>query len=206
MDLTFEKKLQSSKFRHIAGIDEAGRGPLAGPVVAAAVILPADFDTSGLKDSKQLKAIGRELLYKKIVQEALAYSITKVSHKVVDKLNILRATKLAMKRAVKSLKIKPDFLFIDGMNFNYPGVPQQAIIKGDSKVASIAAASILAKVTRDRKMLAYAKKYPAYGFADHFGYGTKKHLVALKKHGPCPIHRLSFEPVNLALPQPRESL
>ncbi|MDD4352209.1 MAG: ribonuclease HII [Candidatus Gracilibacteria bacterium] len=203
MDLKLEQNLEESGFHLIAGLDEAGRGPLAGPVVAAAVILPADFDCTELNDSKQISASKRELLYTKIVQEALCYKVVSISHKVIDKINILRASKLAMKRCVDKLERTPSFLLIDGMNINYPEISQKAIIKGDSKVASIAAASILAKVTRDRYMLKQAEKYPEYGFAEHFGYPTEKHLKALQKHGTCPIHRLTFAPVLKYLDQAR---
>lgn len=200
MNLTYEQKLWGKGFQLIAGLDEAGRGPLAGPVVAAAVILPTNFDCEELNDSKQLPALKRELLYKNIVQEALAYKIVSISHKTIDKLNILRASKLAMKRCVDKLGKRPDFLLIDGMNINYPGIPQEAIVKGDALVASIAAASILAKVTRDHLMYKYHEQYPQYGFATHCGYGTPEHLAALQKYGPCPIHRLSFTPVSASVP------
>jgi ribonuclease HII len=196
MTFKTEKELQKAGFQFIAGLDEAGRGPLAGPVVAAAVILPSNFECQELNDSKQLSARKREVLYTKIIQGALAFEIVSLSHKVIDKLNILRASKLAMKHCIDKLKVRPDFLLIDGMNINFPGIAQKAIIKGDTLVASIAAASILAKVTRDRFMLKQHAKYPCYGFCEHFGYPTSKHLAALAKYGPCPIHRMSFEPLK----------
>ncbi len=202
-----EKRLWKRGFKRVAGLDEAGRGPLAGPVTAAAVMINwrsdlqlSDFRRSDLldiRDSKQLSAKKREELFKIITKDKnIKWGIGIVSEKVVDKINILEATKLAMKKAVAQFKNKPDFLILDGkMAINLP-IPQKSIIKADGKVFSCAAASILAKVARDRIMLRYHKKYPQYRFDLHKGYGTKLHLRLLKKHGPCPIHRKSFAPIK----------
>jgi len=196
-----EKKLWKRGFKKVACLDEAGRGPLAGPVVAAAVMVRkfpiADFQFSKIKDSKKLSAKQREIFYKILTKHPnIRWRIAKVSEKVIDKINILEATKLAMKKAIKNLKTRPDFLILDGnfkINLN---IPQKSIIKADEKVFSCAAASILAKVTRDRIMQKYHKKYPKYGFDKHKGYPTKHHFRMLKKYGPCKIHRKSFRPVR----------
>ena len=202
-NLREEKKLWRKGFKRVAGLDEAGRGPLAGPVVAAVVsLIPnSKFLIPKLRDSKKLTAKKREEFYKLIVKSPFwEWGIGRVSEKVIDKINILEATKLAMKRAIKKLKRRPDFLILDG-NFKINvDIPQKSIIKGDEKVFSCAAAGILAKVTRDRIMQRYHKKYPRYGFSKHKGYPTKFHLKMLKKYGPCKIHRKSFGPVkNLKL-------
>lgn len=178
----------------IAGIDEVGRGPLAGPVVAAAVILSEDFYLPGLNDSKKLSKAKRESYYTYIKQHA-DIGIGIVDHKEIDQLNIYQATKKAMQMAVQSLTRTPDYLLIDAMTLPL-SVPQESIIKGDTKSASIAAASIVAKVVRDRMMEQFAKKYPYYGFDQNMGYGTKEHLDGLKIYGPSDIHRLSFSPVK----------
>lgn len=176
----------------ICGIDEAGRGPLAGPVCAAAVILPAHADIPGLDDSKKLTDKRRRELLPIIMDKALAYGVAFADHKEIDEINILQATFLAMERAIAQLKIKPQLLLIDGNRQKDFGVPAKTVVQGDSLSASIAAASILAKVTRDDYMLQMAEQYPQYGFAVHKGYGTKAHYAALAESGPCPIHRMTF--------------
>ena len=199
MNLKEEKRIYRRGYKRVVGLDEAGRGPLSGPVVAGAVSVRFDFlipkELKDVKDSKQLSFKKREELYKAIVKNPnLKWGIGKVSPRIIDKVNILQATKLAMEKAVKN--IKPDFLIIDGnfrINLN---VSQKSIIKGDQKVFSIAAASIIAKVTRDRMMIKYDKKYPQYGFGKHKGYPTKLHRKMIKKHGSCRIHRKSFSPVK----------
>ena len=179
--------------KYICGVDEAGRGPLAGPVFAAAVILPEDFEIEGLNDSKKLSEKKRDLLFDEIIEHALAYSIQAVDHKTIDEINILEATMLAMKTAVENLSIKPEHVFIDGNRVpKNMEIPTEFVIKGDATSASIAAASILAKVSRDRFMLEMDKKYPEYCFAKHKGYGTKLHYEKLREFGPSEIHRLTF--------------
>ena len=176
----------------ICGVDEAGRGPLAGPVYAAAVILPRGFVIEGLNDSKKLTEKRREVFYDEITGKALAWGIGCADEKEVDEINILQATFLAMRRAIGRLSLRPDLALIDGNRDSDFGVPSRTIIKGDSLSANIAAASVLAKVTRDRVMKEYAAQYPQYGFDVHKGYGTKRHYEALREFGPCPIHRLTF--------------
>ncbi len=176
----------------ICGVDEAGRGPLAGPVCAAAVILPANIEIPGLNDSKKLSDKRRRELYPIIMEQAIAYGIGLADHREIDEINILQATFLAMDRAIQSLKIKPELALIDGNRAKDFGVPVKTSIHGDSLSASIAAASVLAKVTRDDIMLKMAEEYPQYGFEIHKGYGTKAHYEALQNHGPCPIHRMTF--------------
>lgn len=192
----WEAKLISRGYNLIAGIDEAGRGPLAGPVVAAAVILPEDFFLPGLNDSKKLSAKKRNELYDLIFQQALGVGVGMSQPREIDQLNILRATHKAMERAVDSLNIPPDYLLIDGNSAPAFSLPYLALVGGDSFSASIAAASIVAKVTRDRMMEELSSHYPQYGFAKHKGYGTQEHILALQKYGITPSHRLSFEPVN----------
>jgi len=194
--LTEEKKLWEKGFLYVAGLDEVGRGPLAGPVMAAACILPARFDLPGLNDSKKLSESKREKLSEQIQSQALGYAVGSAEPAEIDALNILQATKLAMKRAVEGLKVRPHFLLIDALELPQIKIPQKGIIRGDSLSASIAAASILAKVTRDRWMTELHKLYPEYGFYRNKGYGTKEHLEALKAYGPCPLHRRSFSPVE----------
>lgn len=179
----------------IAGIDEVGRGPLAGPVVAAAVILPKDFSVLEINDSKQLSSVKREMLFDQIQESALAIGIGIKDHQVIDKVNIYEATKLAMIEAIEQLPQSPEQLLIDAMHLPVT-IPQESFIKGDSKSLSIAAASIIAKVTRDRMMAEYDTVYPGYGFSKNAGYGTKVHLEGLEKHGVCPIHRKTFAPVK----------
>lgn len=176
----------------ICGVDEAGRGPLAGPVCAAAVILPANVDIPGLNDSKKLTDKRRRELFPVIKETAIAYGIAFADHAEIDEINILQATYLAMERAIRMLDVKPELLLIDGNRAKDFGIPVQTVVHGDSLSASIAAASILAKVTRDDLMLEMAEKYPAYGFEVHKGYGTKAHYAALEQFGPSQIHRMSF--------------
>ena len=176
----------------IAGIDEAGRGPLAGPVAAGACILPADHDILYLNDSKKLSAKKRDMLFDQIKEEALAWSVGLVDPARIDEINILQATYEAMRLAVRELKVKPTVLVNDAVVIPGVNIPQVPVVKGDAKCISIAAASILAKVTRDRIMEEMDEKYPQYGFAKHKGYGTKDHMEAIRKYGPCPIHRRSF--------------
>lgn len=176
----------------ICGVDEAGRGPLAGPVCAAAVILPQHLQIPGLNDSKKLTDKKRRELFPLIKEQALAYGIGFATHQEIDEINILQATYLAMERALEQLDVKPDLALIDGNRAKDFGVPVQTVVKGDSLSANIAAASILAKVTRDDLMLDMAKEYPSYGFEVHKGYGTKAHYEALCALGPCAIHRMTF--------------
>ena len=186
----YERKYE--KCRYICGIDEVGRGPLAGPVCAGAVILPKDCDILYINDSKQLSAKKRDELYEEITKKAVAWKIFYIDHNVIDEINILNATYEAMRNAINGLQVKPDLLLNDAVNIPEVSIPQVPIIKGDAKSASIAAASIVAKVSRDRLMEEYDRKYPEYGFAKNKGYGTKEHMDAIKKYGPCEIHRLSF--------------
>ncbi len=179
-------------YERVCGVDEAGRGPLAGPVCAAAVILPPDLEIPGLNDSKKLTDKKRRELYDVIVSQAVAYGIALVDEKTIDEINILQATFLAMERAVAQLLVQPDLALVDGNREPRMPVPVKTVIKGDSLSASIAAASILAKVTRDRLMEELDATYPAYGFAVHKGYGTKRHYAALTEFGPSPVHRMTF--------------
>ena len=189
----FEHAAMEEGFSLSCGVDEAGRGPRAGPVCAAAVILPPDLELEGLNDSKKLSEKRREALYPLICEQALAYGIAFASEREIDELNILQATFLAMRRAVGQLGLKPDLALVDGNREpDFGDIPVRTIIKGDSRSANIAAASILAKVTRDRFMLEQDAVYPQYGFAVHKGYGTQKHYAALREFGPCPIHSRSF--------------
>jgi len=179
----------------IAGLDEAGRGPLAGPVTAAAVILPPKTRLPGLTDSKKLTALQREKLFALITKKC-EYAVGWASHKEIDRLGLTKATELAYKRAIKQLKTKPDHLLIDGRDPFKFAIPHTSIIKGDLKIRAISAASIIAKVSRDKLMLKYAQQFPNYGFEAHKGYGTARHQRALRKHGTCPIHRLSYAPCS----------
>jgi ribonuclease HII len=185
----------------VAGLDEAGRGPWAGPVVAAAVVLPRTAGFVGLNDSKQVSEAERERLYAEIRARAVAVGIGLASEREIDRTNILEATRLAMQRAVRAMVPVPDFLLIDAVTLPGLTLPQRAVIKGDALCLSIAAASIIAKVTRDRLMADYHRAYPHYNFLAHKGYGTAEHLRLLKQHGPCAIHRLSFRPVQECLAQ-----
>ncbi len=188
--LEYEKMLREGGAKFIAGVDEAGRGPLAGPVVVASVVMPLNCIIEGINDSKKLSAKKREMLYDKIVASAIDYHIAIVDEKTVDEINILQATKQGMKQCVEALK-NVDAVLIDAVPLN-TGIKTISIIHGDALSYNIAAASILAKVTRDRLMVEYDKMYPEYGFAKHKGYGTKQHIEALKKYGPCKIHRKTF--------------
>ena len=192
-DYSYEKAAETSGFKLICGVDEAGRGPLAGPVCAAAVILPQDLEIEGLNDSKKLSEKKREQLFDVITEKAIAYCVAYGTLEEIEEKNILQATFLAMNRAIEGLSQKADFALIDGNKI--PAgikIPAAAIVKGDAKSMSIAAASILAKVSRDRLLMEYDQKYPQYQFAKHKGYGTKLHTDLIKEHGPCEIHRLSF--------------
>ena len=188
----YENGNENGQVRYIAGVDEVGRGPLAGPVVTAAVILPEDFNILGVNDSKQLTEKRREELYDKITEAALAWSIGLRDNRVIDDINILNATKEAMKEAVDKLEIKPDHVLVDALVIPGVDIPQTGIIKGDANSVSIAAASIIAKVTRDHMMVDYAKHYPDYAFDKNKGYGTKAHYEGLDRVGASPIHRMSF--------------
>ena len=191
----FEAEARSAGYDAIAGIDEAGRGPLAGPVVAVAVFLPADYDIPGLQDSKQLTESQREAVYGHVLRESLDYGVGVVSHRLIDGRNILWATREAMLRAVRNLATAPDLLLIDGPIRLAAAIDQRPIVRGDVSCASIAAASVVAKVTRDRMMVRYDRLYPLYGFARHKGYPTRDHYARLRTHGPCAIHRLSYRGV-----------
>lgn len=194
----YENNLLAKGFYYVAGCDEAGRGPLAGPVVAAAVILDRNYEIKGLNDSKKLTDKKRRLLYEEIKERALAYAITFIDVETIDKINILESARLAMIESVKKLNINPDFIITDAMKIPYEN--SLDIIKGDALSATIAAASILAKVTRDDYMIELDNKYPNYGFKDHKGYGTKKHIEAIKNFGILDgIHRRTFEPIKSML-------
>lgn len=194
--LTYEQRLWDKGFTYVAGVDEAGRGPLAGPVVAAAVILPKDFTLLGINDSKTLSEDTRKEYYQRIKDEAIAYHISYVHEYMIDQLNILEATKYAMTDCLDQLRPKPNYALIDAVNIQHSHIKTDTIIKGDAKSVTIAAASILAKVSRDRYMKKIHEKYPEYDFASHKGYGTREHLNRLKKYGISPIHRRSFTPVK----------
>lgn len=190
-----ETELHRQGYVNIAGVDEVGRGPLAGPVVAAAVVLPEDFDVLGIDDSKKLSEKRREELFDVILEKAVAWGIGMADHSTIDEINILQATKLAMKDAIADLSGKLegiDYVIFDAVKINDLKLPQEAVIKGDSKILAVAAASIVAKVTRDRMMVAYAEEYPGYGFEKNKGYGTKQHYEGIARQGICPIHRKTF--------------
>lgn len=191
-DYEYEKKRYAEGYTSVCGCDEAGRGPLCGPVVAAAVILPCDFSIDGLNDSKKLSEKKREKLFTLITENAIAYGIAEASPAEIDEINILNASMLAMRRAVEKLRVPADFALIDGNCSRGFSIPTETIIKGDAKSASVAAASILAKVTRDRLCAEQDKMYPEYGIAKHKGYPTKEHMEAVRKYGPSPIHRRTF--------------
>jgi len=195
--LHHERKLRARGVSLIAGIDEAGRGPLAGPVVAAAVILPERFRHSSLNDSKQLTELQRERIYAELTANAdVQWALSVVEVEEIDRLNILRASHEAMRRAVGALVSTPDHVLIDGLPVHPFPIAQTALVSGDARSFSIAAASVIAKVTRDRIMVELDTRHPEYGFAQHKGYGTEMHLARLRVHGPCPIHRRSFSPVQ----------
>lgn len=192
MDYQYEEEALAEGFRHICGIDEAGRGPLAGPVCAAAVILPAGCQIDGLDDSKKLSEKKREALFQPIISQAVSYGIGWASEAEIDERNILQATFLAMQRAVEAMELSPDYALVDGNRMPVLEIPGRTIVKGDGKSPSIAAASILAKVSRDRLLREMDQQYPQYGFARHKGYGTKEHYAAIRQYGILPIHRRTF--------------
>ncbi len=196
---SFDSQFRQRGLQRIAGVDEAGRGPWAGPVVAAAVILAPETVIDGLNDSKKLTPLQRENLFPVITANALAFGVGIADQSIIDSINILQATFKAMKDAVAALSVTPDFILVDGSQIPAFGIERQAVIQGDAKSASIAAASIIAKVTRDRIMCEAAAHYPDYHFHKHKGYGTPEHQSALMKHGPCPLHRKSFAPVRACL-------
>ena len=188
-----EKQLREKGFKAICGIDEAGRGPLAGPVVVASVIMPENSMIEGVNDSKKISEKKREKLYDQILEEAISYGVWIIGQDEIDEINILNATKKALTLSLKELTTKPDLIIVDALtHIDTMGIPYESIIKGDAKCYSIASASIIAKVTRDRIMREWDSVYPEYGFIQHKGYGTAKHISAIKEYGLCPIHRKSF--------------
>ena len=188
-----EDELRKKGFKTICGIDEAGRGPLAGPVVVASVIMPEESFIEGINDSKKISEKKREKLYDQIIEEAISYGISIIGQEEIDEINVLNATKKGLTDSLKELKVKPDLIIVDALaHIDTLGIPYESIIKGDAKCYSISAASILAKVTRDRIMREWATIYPQYGFEQHKGYGTAKHISAIKEYGACPIHRKTF--------------
>ena len=192
LDYSYEIAAHEKGYKVVCGIDEAGRGPLAGPVFAAAVILPENYSHPVLNDSKKLSEKKRDAVYDDIIKDAVCYSVGIATEEEIDEINILNATFLAMKRAVEGLVIKPDFAYIDGNQYPKTGVNEETIVKGDGKCISVAAASIIAKVSRDRFMLEIDKQYPEYQFSKHKGYGTKLHYEMIEKYGVSPVHRRSF--------------
>ncbi len=192
LDFSYEIEAHNKGYSVVCGVDEAGRGPLAGPVFAAAVILPENYSHEILNDSKKLSEKKRDLVFDDIIRDAVAYSVGIATEKEIDEINILNATFLAMKRAVDGLTIKPDLAYIDGNQYPKTGVKEVTIVKGDSKCMSVAAASIIAKVSRDRYMLKVAEEYPEYEFTKHKGYGTKLHYEMIEKYGVSPVHRRTF--------------
>lgn len=198
----FEQEARRCGYRRIAGVDEAGRGPLAGPVVAAAVILPVRCRLIGVDDSKQLSVSERDRLYTVILERAVLVGVGSATAEEIDQINILEATKLAMRRALAELSPAPDYVLIDAVSLTGVAMPVRPIIKGDALSLSIAAASIVAKVTRDRLMAQFHVVYPQYNFLSHKGYGTEEHLARLAEYGPSPIHRRTFAPVSAALSVP----
>jgi len=188
-----EEDIYSQGTEYICGIDEAGRGPLAGPVVVASVIMPKDSMIEGVNDSKKISEKKREKLYDEIIENAISYSVGIVDQKEIDRVNILNATKAGLTECIKGLKVKPEIILVDALTgIDTCGIPYHSIVKGDAKSYSIAAASIIAKVTRDRIMRQWHDVYPEYNFIQHKGYGTAAHIAAIKEHGLCPLHRLSF--------------
>ncbi len=192
LDYSYEIQAHNEGFTVVCGVDEAGRGPLAGPVFAGAVILPENYSHEILNDSKKLSEKKRDLVYDDIIKDAISWSVGIATEKEIDEINILNATFLAMKRAVDGLEVKPDLAYIDGNQYPKTGVKEVTIVKGDSKCMSVAAASIIAKVSRDRYMLEVAEKYPEYEFPKHKGYGTKLHYEMIEKYGVSSVHRRSF--------------
>ncbi|MET0516408.1 MAG: ribonuclease HII [Nitrospiraceae bacterium] len=201
----FEVEARRCGYRYVAGLDEAGRGPLAGPVVAAAVIFPRRCRVLGLNDSKQLSPAQRDQLYMSIRDRATMVGVGSATEKEIDRLNILEATRLAMQRAIASMPLVPDFLLVDALTLPCLSIPQRAIVTGDCLSLSIAAASVIAKVTRDRMMAGYHRDYPEYNFLSHKGYCTREHLRLLTRHGPCAIHRRTFWPVTVRLARLRSA-
>ena len=205
----FERALLQRGVKCIAGVDEAGRGPLAGPVVAAAVSFPEEWiarglptELAGLNDSKQLTAVQRERFFERLTAGVgIPFAIARIDAETIDAINILQATHRAMNQALAQLRPQPEHVLVDGLRVKSLLYPQIALVKGDARSFTIAAASILAKVTRDRLMLEYDRRFPVYGFARHKGYGTTRHLAALAEHGPCPIHRRTFAPLKPAQPE-----
>lgn len=202
----FEAEARRRGYRYIAGLDEAGRGPLAGPVVAAAVILPRRCQIPGLNDSKQLSEAERNRLYTAVCAKACMVGVGSASQEEIDQINILQATRLAMQRAIAAMSVVPDFLLLDAVTLPLLAIPQRAIITGDCLSQSIAAASIIAKVTRDRMMAEYHQTFPQYNFLSHKGYCTPEHIRLLKRYGPCAIHRRTFWPVLIRLTRCRRSI
>ena len=202
VDVTFEQTFWGGAVGYVAGVDEAGRGPLAGPVVAAAVMFPPGTWIEGVDDSKKISSKRREEMFEIICQQALGVGTGIISHTIIDQVNILQATVQAMTVAVSKLSPPPQHLLIDGRAFGPTSIPATPIIDGDAKCFSIAAASIIAKVTRDRLMCEWDKQFPQYGFARHKGYGTKEHFQAIRKFGPCEIHRRSFQLYHRPVPEP----
>lgn len=198
--ISFDNDYRNQGYRVIAGVDEAGRGPWAGPVVAAAVVLPPGLEIKGVRDSKKLTSRKREKLFDIIKSESISVGIGVIGQDIIDAVNILQATYLAMKEALRGISQVPDIVLVDGHEIPELGVKQAGLVGGDDKSASIAAASIIAKVTRDRMMIEWSEKYPQYNFHKHKGYGTREHLEALQKYGPCPLHRMSFAPVKECVP------
>lgn len=192
MTWEFEEKAWQNGYSAVCGVDEAGRGPLAGPVCAAAVILPVGIVIEGLNDSKKLSEKKREALFDVITENAISWSVSLVDETVIDEINILQATYRAMRQAVEGLPRPADFVYVDGNRSEGLSLPHECVVSGDARIPSIAAASIIAKVTRDRLMRDFAVRYPAYGFEKHKGYGSRAHYAALLEHGPCPIHRRTF--------------
>lgn len=192
LDYSYEITAHEKGYKVVCGVDEAGRGPLAGPVFAAAVILPENYSHPVLNDSKKLSEKKRDAVYDDIIKDALSYSVGIATEEEIDEINILNATFLAMKRAVEGLNVKPDFAYIDGNQYPKTGITEEAIVKGDGKCISVAAASIIAKVSRDRFMLEIDKQYPEYQFSKHKGYGTKLHYEMIEKYGVSKVHRRTF--------------
>lgn len=199
----FEKAARKNGYKIIAGVDEAGRGPLAGPVLAAACIIPENYYVPGVDDSKKLTAKKRQEIYQQIIKDKqIIYGVGLIEVDEIDRINIYQASLQAMLLAIESLTVQPDFLLVDGVDLLHASIPSQKIIEGDALSQSIAAASIIAKETRDHLMMQYHEKWPQYGFDQHKGYCTARHIAALSQHGPCPIHRKSFEPVKSYSPVP----
>ncbi len=192
LDFSYENEAYSKGYAYVCGIDEAGRGPLAGPVYAAAVILPKDYSHEILNDSKKLSEKRREQVFEDIVRDCVSFAVAAATESEIDEINILNASFLAMKRAVLGLSLKPDFAYVDGDKLPHTGIKEEAIIKGDAKCMSVAAASVIAKVSRDRHMLELAEKYPEYRFDRHKGYGTALHYQMIEKYGISPVHRKTF--------------